>query len=297
VTRLRIVLLKLATLSGRNTIASAVAGDLGGSSGSRPVAPAIWRSGWWRGGGFAANVAVMLTGTVLGQTASVLLAPVLTRLYLPEQFGYLGVYTAALTVLSVVAALGFELAIPIAASDAELANLVACSGLALVGMTSLLSLAAWLMSDRVLDLIWLSPLGAYRFLLPIGFACVGSYYVMVAAATRMGAFRAIASTRLSQGLSGPLSQILFGMLGAGAPGLALGFVIGQSSGTLLLFSRVVLGSARLMPVVSWRGVLTVARRYAKFPLEISAFGQLVSIARHGRQWRHRVSIVFGLLFD
>src|SRR5262245_11569086 len=83
---------------------------------------------WFAGKGFAANVAFMVTGTALGQGASVLLAPVLTRLYSPEQFGYLSVYTATLTILVVVAALGFELAIPIAGSDEELANLLAASG-------------------------------------------------------------------------------------------------------------------------------------------------------------------------
>ena len=85
---------------------------------------------------------------------------------------------------------------------------------------------------------WLNPLASYRFLLPIGFVCLGSYYVMVAAATWLGAFQQIARTRISQGLSGPISQIGLGLLGAGAPGLAIGFVIGQSSGTFLLLSRV-----------------------------------------------------------
>ena len=69
----------------------------------------------------------MLTGTVVGQAFSVLLAPVLTRLYLPDQFGHLSVYTATLAIIGVAAALGYELAIPIARSSEELANLLAVS--------------------------------------------------------------------------------------------------------------------------------------------------------------------------
>jgi O-antigen/teichoic acid export membrane protein len=64
--------------------------------------------------GFATNVGYMLFGTALGQAASVLLAPVLTRIYLPDQFGHLSVYTATLAIIGVAAALGYELAIPIA---------------------------------------------------------------------------------------------------------------------------------------------------------------------------------------
>lgn len=244
------------------------------------LAPALWRNPLSGKSGFARNVAVMLAGTALGQAASVMLAPVLTRLYSPEQFGYLAVYTAALTFLSVVAALGFELAIPIAASLAELANLLAVSGLALAATTAVVSLAAWLLPDWILNEIWLSPLTTHRYLLPIGFVCLGGYLVMVAAATRVGEFRAIAKTRISQGLSGPMTQILLGVLGVGAPGLAIGFVVGQSSGTYLLFSRVVLCSTGLIAQMSRRGLLAAMRRYAQFPL-FASWARLLDMAGSG----------------
>ena len=73
-------------------------------------------------GGFGTNLLLMLVGTALGQAASVLLSPALTRIYTPDQFGYLGVYAAVLTILGVVAALGIDQAIPIASSIDELAN-------------------------------------------------------------------------------------------------------------------------------------------------------------------------------
>ena len=76
--------------------------------------------------------AFMVTGTALGQAASIVLAPVLTRIYTPDQFGYLSVYTAALTIVGVIAVLGFELAIPIAATQVVLANLLAISGVTLI---------------------------------------------------------------------------------------------------------------------------------------------------------------------
>ncbi len=255
---------------------------LGGRNGA-----SAWRLGdgipWRRrltGQGFAANVAFMVTGTALGQAASIVLAPVLTRLYTPDQFGYLSVYTAALTIFGVIAVLGFELAIPLAASEVELANLLAISGATLTAMTGVVALAAGLLSDRALQFIWLGQLAADRYLLPLGFACLGGYYVMVAAATRAGAFRDIAATRISQGLSGPLSQIGLGLLGAGGPGLAIGFVIGQSSGTFLLFSRVILRSPGVLAAISWRGMRAVARRYARFPL-LASWARLLDMAGSG----------------
>jgi O-antigen/teichoic acid export membrane protein len=262
------------------------AGDLvAGSAGGVVVSPALmWvRGRWYRklaSSTFAANVATMLVGTVLGQAASVLLSPLLTRLYTPDQFGYLSVYTATLMILGVIAALRYELAIPIAASESELANLIAGSAIVLAGMTALIVLAFGVLSDHVLARLWLGPLSSHRILVPFGFACLGGYYVMVAAATRVSAFREIARTRISQGVLGPVSQILLGLFGAGASGLAIGFVIGQASGTFLLFSRVVLNAPHLRAAVSWRAILAALRRYVRFPL-VASWAGLLDMAGSG----------------
>ncbi|HXD35250.1 MAG TPA: lipopolysaccharide biosynthesis protein [Rhodanobacter sp.] len=215
---------------------------------------------------FAWNVSVMLFGTVTGQAFSLLLSPVLTRLYTPTQFGYLSVYGAVLTIFGVVASLGLELAIPICMDDDECADLLALNGLALLCTTALVALCAAMVSAETLDTMWLGSLASYRWLLPIGFACLGGYYIMVAVATRAGAFREIARTRISQGISGPVSQIVLGLLSVGTPGLVLGYVIGQSSGTLLLFSRVVVRHRQWLRHVTWRGIVAMARRYINFPL-------------------------------
>jgi O-antigen/teichoic acid export membrane protein len=231
------------------------------------------------GTGFAASVRIMLTGTVLGQAASLLLAPALTRLFPPEAFGYLGVYSSALTILGVIASLGYELAIPLARSDREFEGLVGVSAVALAVTTLVVALFALLLPDSALAAMRLQQLSDYRVLIPIGFACLGGYYMLVAAATQLGEFQAIASTRLSQGLSGPISQIVLGLAGAGAPGLAIGFVIGQSSGTLLLLKRVIERCPRSLRQRR-RRLAAVAMRYAQFPL-ITSWSRLIDMAGSG----------------
>lgn len=231
-------------------------------------------------GSFGANVVFMLAGTALGQLASVLFSPALTRIYSPDQFGYLGVYSAVLTIFGAVAALGLDLAIPIATSITELANLVVSGTIALTVTTITVSLAVWLIPDELFAALWLGPLASYRILVPIGFACVGAYYVMVAAATRLNAFRHIAWTRISQGLSGPIAQIVLGVLGVGAPGLAIGFIVGQSSGTFMIFSRVLMREPELHASVSWRGIRDVLRRYAGFPL-FASWARVLDMAGGG----------------
>jgi len=221
------------------------------------------------GSSFVGNVTVMLAGTVAGQTVSILLSPILTRLFTPGQFGNLSVFNSVLTLFATVASVGFELAIPICLAERDCANLLALCGIALAVTTGLVGLISWLAPVHTLGLLSISSLASYRYLLPIGLVCLGGYYIMVAVATRAGAFNLIARTRISQGLSGPLSQLLLGVLGAGTPGLVIGYVIGQSSGTLLLFNRFVLGQRDWLRQISWRRIAAVGKRYIAFPLYAS----------------------------
>ena len=112
---------------------------------------------------FAWNVSIMLVGTVAGQAVSLLLSPVLTRLYSPTQFGFLSVYGAVLAIFGVVASLGLELAIPICMAEAECANLLALNGLVLTGTTTLVALCAWLIPAHTLNALGVGSLAAYRW--------------------------------------------------------------------------------------------------------------------------------------
>lgn len=230
--------------------------------------------------GFARNVFIMLSGTVLGQGASVLLAPILTRIYSPDEFGFLSVFTAALAILSVVAALGLEIAIPITETEEETARLTAICWIVLGVTTAIVGIAAWFAPAGALGMLSLQPIEHQRWLVPAGFACVGAYYIMVALATRLQQFEAIARTRISQGLGGPISQIVLGLLGLGSTGLAIGFIFGQSAGTGVLIRRFILQRAGSFRALHWRELSSTAMRYVSFPLYVS-WARILDVAGGG----------------
>lgn len=64
---------------------------------------------------------VLVGGTTGAQLLAVLAAPLLTRLYTPEDFGLLAVYASLLGLIAVIASLRYELAIPLPTDDTEAA--------------------------------------------------------------------------------------------------------------------------------------------------------------------------------
>lgn len=240
----------------------------------------------------------MLAGSVIGQMTSVVLSPVLTRLFSPAEFGVLGVYTALLTILVVVASLRYEMAIPIVADEDDVvAMAVLCLGVLLV-TTALVSAGAIMAPVAWLEQVGLLALDPYRWLLPLGFAGLGTYFIVLYVATNLGAFPAIARTRISQGVLGPVAQIVLGVLGAGAPGLVAGYVLGQSSGAVNLLRRTVRREA-VRSVRSHR-VVALARRFRRFPL-IASWAALIDAAGTNQvlylmvSWQYSVAVA-GFIF-
>lgn len=232
---------------------------------------------------FLRNVTVMLSGTAAGQLVSIILAPALTRLFTPAQFGVLSVYLAVLSILVVVASLRYELAIPIAESEQDAFNLTAVCFCALLTMTAVVLAGSLIIPERWLEAVWPKDLSTerltnYRALFPIGFFLLGGYFIVLYLATRAGAFRAIALSRFGQGVAGPFSQLALGFSGAGALGLMIGSIIGQSGGTLGLAWRTLRGKAALVRTVSWRDMKRLAVRYRRFPLLSSWTALLDAVA-------------------
>ncbi|MDB5395744.1 MAG: hypothetical protein JWM91_3250 [Rhodospirillales bacterium] len=209
-----------------------------------------------------------------GQLVSILLSPILTRLYSPQQFGVLSIYTALLMILVVLASLRYELTVPMARDDKDAVNLVALCICVLFGTTTVVGIVAFAFPYRLLAALWPTPIDSayitqYRGLFIAGFFCLGGYYIALYMATREGYFGAIARTRLYQGVVGPIAQIGLALLGAGAPGLVVGSIMGQSAGTFGLFQRLFRASPASLQMVSWQRMRTLAARYSRFPLVAS----------------------------
>jgi O-antigen/teichoic acid export membrane protein len=67
--------------------------------------------------GFFRNVAILAGGTAIAQALNVLTAPIITRLYTPNDLGNLSVYISIYSILVVVASWRYETAIPLPKDD------------------------------------------------------------------------------------------------------------------------------------------------------------------------------------
>lgn len=226
-------------------------------------------------GGFVRNVSVLAGGTALGQGIVILASPVLTRLYTPEDFGTLAVYSSLLGVVIVLASLKYEVAIPLPKDDVTAMNLLVLALMIVPIMSALLAVGLWILV-QIAEPAYSSIITPFMWLLPIGMLLAGSYQVLNHWAVRTQAFSRISRTKLDQGLGGVSTQIILGLLDIRPLGLILGSIIGQSAGTLRLARLIVpLFNSGSLRTVSFRQLIGTARRYWRFPL-ITSWSSLLN---------------------
>ncbi len=218
------------------------------------------------GAGFLRHVAVLAGASAAGQGLLLAATPILTRLYSPAEFGALAVYTAIASTAVVLASLRYEAAIALPEDDTDAISLLALSLVLAAGSALVAAAAVVLLGGKLASWTATPELSGILWFLPLAVAGGAAYQALSYWSTRRAAFGTIARTKVAQGVAGLGTQASLGVAGLGAAGLAAGDLISRTAGVLSL-AGMALGSAR---ETAWRptaaGIMSVARRYRRFPL-------------------------------
>jgi len=116
---------------------------------------------------FFKNVMVVATGVAGAQAITVLLSPVITRLYGPEAFGVLGTFNSITKIIIPVAALTYPIAIVLPKNDKDAKKIIKLS-LYLAMTISIITIIILLFyKDQILSILNVETLNYYIYLIPL----------------------------------------------------------------------------------------------------------------------------------
>lgn len=188
-------------------------------------------------GGFLKSISLLVGGTAFAHAITILALPFITRLYAPEDFSRLAIYTSLLSILSVIACLRYEIAIPLPENDAEAERLLIISIINCLIFSIILfvflcfynqNIKTWLDSKYFSQITWLLPIGVFS-------ASLYSAYKFWC--TRTKNFKAIAKTKFEQAISSVISQLSLGWLGMTSIGMLVGQFFYNSAGVFSLIRK------------------------------------------------------------
>lgn len=214
---------------------------------------------------FFRSVVVLVSGTALAQLIPILVMPIVSRLFSPEDFGVLGLFTAFVSVATATVSLSFHLAIVSNATNRTAAilaglgllaivpmSLISLGGLAIVRQRELLGFGALAVSD----LVW-----AWFALVAVGVFGVFRYWQV-----REHGFGAISRATVGQSVGRVAGQVITGLLSLGGSGLVFAEALGRTFGVSYL-GRLSFSTLRSHLVNSNRREFWhVAKEFRKFPL-------------------------------
>jgi O-antigen/teichoic acid export membrane protein len=216
---------------------------------------------------FLRNVAVLASGTAVAQVLTILAYPVLMRLFSPADFGLYALFGAIVMTVTVVAGCRYELAIVIARTEAEAANLLALS-LAMALAMSVASGAVFAFGgDELMGLFGTERLGWLLALLPVSILAFASYGILSFWATRQKYFSRLSTSNVCRSVGVAAAQIALGLARTGAAGLVVGQILGQLVAVAALLGQMLRRDwRRIRPLLSWREMWRVARVHRAFPI-------------------------------
>ncbi|MBN1195549.1 MAG: oligosaccharide flippase family protein [Methanomicrobiaceae archaeon] len=213
---------------------------------------------------FVKNVLKLVSGSVIAQIIGILLVPIITRLYAPDDFGISQLFLSIVSIAAVFSCLSYPQAIMLPEKDEDAAHLLVLSFALLAVFCILMAIIALVAAEPVGELLNAPAISSYLVLVPLAiFLSAGSVVVNFWLSRRQN-FGKIAISRVSGSISGKVVQIAMG-----ATPSPLGLIIGSMANNLiadLAMLKTLAADAALFARTTSAGMRQVAVRYKKFPL-------------------------------
>lgn len=213
---------------------------------------------------FVRSIGVLVGGALGAQIILLVAMPFLTRMYSPEDFSVLGVYTAILGMFSIVACFGFDNAIPVPELESDAVNLLFVSVLiaAVTGTSLAIVVFAW--PQEIGAILRQPAMLPYLWMLPLGVFLAGAYSALQFWSARQKAFSLIARSRIMQSGGGVGVQLGLGLIGLAPFGLLFGQLINSGAGVILLVGRLFRCERHLLASATKAEMRAVIRRHDRF---------------------------------
>ena len=154
-----------------------------------------------RQGSFLSNALTLLTGTTIAQAITIVSAPILSRLYSPEDFGVMAVFISISSMIGLIACGRYENAIMLPKEDEDAGNILTLSILLALIISLILFLGVALFRRQIASLLKKPELAPWLWLVPITVFMIGLYQACNFWSSRKKQFQRLAVSRISNSVA------------------------------------------------------------------------------------------------
>ena len=210
---------------------------------------------------FSKNIVTLMTGSAIAQAIPILISPILTRIYTPEEFGIFALYMAFISIGASIVTAKYETAILLPKKEENAKYLVYISSIFALFFSLLFFIVYMLFSDKFNNFFKVE--NDVFYFVPFGIFLFAIYAILLQWANRKKEYKNMNKNRLIQSSSISIFQVLTGILNKISFGLIVSDVMGRVIAVLLILNRV-LQQVKLENF-SLKKTISLIKRYKKFP--------------------------------
>jgi O-antigen/teichoic acid export membrane protein len=186
---------------------------------------------------FSRNVLTLMTGTTIAQAIPIAISPILTRIYTPEDFGFLAIYLFAITFLSNIATGKYETSIYLPKLNHTAKEMLEIALLLNIIFSTILLIVLLIFGEYLLNQFDFKHSVLWLYLLPFAVLITAFYQSMNHLYVRMSGFKQLSFNRIIQSSANSIFSVALGFQTLLMNGLIIAQVIAQSLVAILLFRK------------------------------------------------------------
>lgn len=209
---------------------------------------------------FLKNLITLVSGTAVAQGLSLLVSPILSRYYSPEEFTVFALFNSTAAILGVIATARYELAVPLPKMDSHARAILKLSVLITLSVASisLFGVVVFRLLSGPFDS------SAWFYLIPISVLANGLYNAFNYWSTRQKTFKKNALGRVVMSIGMASTSVILGYFSGEAYGLILGLIIGQVLGSLVMIGPWIFNRSTFFTDVTQPEMRSQAKKYSSF---------------------------------
>lgn len=223
---------------------------------------------------FLRNIFTLLSGASFAQLITFITIPILTRIYTPEDFGFIAIYLSICNILVTVATGRYEYAIMLPKDNRNaLAIIKGTSKIILLTSLIVLVLIVILKNTDYKILEFIKP--NYFYFIPLSVAVLAFIKVLLQWESRNKKFKIQATAKIAQSSFTNATNIGFGFLqGFQKIGLFFGHIIGQSIQLVILTKSIIKKEGKQFQNIKKEEIRSQLKTNLNFPLYSAPMGVL-----------------------
>jgi len=228
--------------------------------------------------GYAVSVLTLASGTTIAQALPIAVAPILTRLYSPADFGLLAIYMSVASIVGTAATWRYELAVILPKQDEDANVLVIISFLASVitGLLALLIIILW--HSNIAVLLGNKRIEPWLYFIPASIFLMGIYNALNYWLNRHELYSQMSFSRIIRSSAGSGTNIGLGCLKIGVGGLIAGNLTGRFTTTCVLAKYFLKSGAYKGNLTNLKKIMRLAKRYLNHPIHLMPSHFIGSVA-------------------